>query len=92
MAIGLSVFGAPSRLGLVGTARQPISTVCSQDCNHATTKAPTAVGSGPSFSPVRLGGGYEIRTREGLPPTRFPTLFVVVRACALAFSGIQRGF
>src|SRR5262249_1779885 len=28
---------------------------------------------------VRGGGGCEIRTREGLPPTRFPTLLAGVR-------------
>ena len=55
-------------------ARQSITAHCNQYCNHATTKAPTGERSGPSFSPVRLGGGYEIRTREGLPPTRFPSV------------------
>ncbi len=31
------------------------------------------------------GGGYEIRTREGLPPTRFPILPVSVRASSDMF-------
>lgn len=30
--------------------------------------------SGPSFRLLEAGGGYEIRTREGLPPTRFPSV------------------
>ena len=27
-----------------------------------------------TFGPGQRGGGYEIRTREGLPPTRFPSV------------------
>jgi hypothetical protein len=33
----------------------------------------------PSVVPGHGGGGCEIRTREGLPPTRFPSLWACVR-------------
>jgi hypothetical protein len=32
----------------------------------------------PGISPGHNGGGCEIRTREGLPPTRFPTMLASV--------------
>ena len=32
----------------------------------------------PGISPGHSGGGCEIRTREGLPPTRFPTMLTSV--------------
>lgn len=43
-------------------------------CDHSMTKAPTGNRSGPSSAQVGGCGGYEIRTREGLPPTRFPSV------------------
>lgn len=41
---------------------------------RGTTKAPAAERSGPSSALLGECGGYEIRTREGLPPTRFPSV------------------
>ncbi len=40
---------------------------------------------GPAFDvlPGQAGGAYEIRTREGFPPTRFPHLRQVVRSRSL---------
>jgi hypothetical protein len=34
--------------------------------------------TGLMYCLVRGGGGCEIRTREGLPPTRFPTMLTTV--------------
>jgi hypothetical protein len=48
----------------------------------------------PAVSPGQAGGGYEIRTREGLHPTRFPILWLCVHGssagavtCARALLG-----
>src|SRR5690242_3855781 len=43
---------------------------------------------GLAYCLVRGGGGYEIRTREGLPPTRFPS----VRPRPLGESSKRRGY
>jgi hypothetical protein len=46
---------------------------------RGTMRAPIHDRSGLSFALVGGCGGYEIRTREGLPPTRFPTVRPGVR-------------
>jgi hypothetical protein len=38
-----------------------------------------------TFALASEGGGFEIRTREGLPPTRFPILRGAVRRGSLRF-------
>ena len=47
---------------------RPWSLRSARRLNHALTRK-----RGPC-RPWRGGGGYEIRTREGLPPTRFPSV------------------
>jgi hypothetical protein len=47
----------------------------------------TSGNTGRVASP-QSGGGYEIRTREGLPPTRFPS----VRPRPLGESSKARGY
>jgi hypothetical protein len=51
-----------------------------------STRRPALVLAGQALSLVGGGGGYEIRTREGVNPTRFPRLQVGVRQ-RLATSG-----
>src|SRR5262249_44721184 len=41
-------------------------------------KPKTDAPSGLVYCLVSVGGGCEIRTREGLPPTRFPTMLTFV--------------
>ena len=45
------------------------------ESQHQRERGPTYVVAGQTPS----GGGYEIRTREGLPPTRFPS--TLPRSC-----------
>ncbi len=47
---------------------------------------PQAVGPFNVVPGESTGGGYEIRTREGLPPTRFPTVRMAVRGCSRVFA------
>ncbi len=51
-----------------------------------TMSAPPGIRSGPTSCLFRRGGGYEIRTREGLPPTRFPS----VRPRPLGESSVEK--
>lgn len=45
------------------------------NCNHQRRRAPQrAAGPFDVLPGESNGGGYEIRTREGLPPTRFPSV------------------
>jgi hypothetical protein len=64
---------------------------CNPNCNPLTTWGPTAMLSGPTFRLVSRCGGYEIRTREGLPPTRFPTLHAAVPASSGPFGALVTG-
>ena len=65
---------------------------CNRNCNQGMPKSRTAL-SGPTLRFAWSGGcgGYEIRTREGLPPTRFPTVRVAVRGRSQEFTGQVRG-
>ena len=61
----------------------PGSTRCGQKPARdlrTTPRAPPRGGALDVLPGGRNGGGYEIRTREGEPPTRFPTVVVPLRA------------
>ncbi|MGE5287136.1 MAG: tyrosine-type recombinase/integrase [Micromonosporaceae bacterium] len=62
-----------------------------QRANETTQLAgPGGMHDWPGVLPGKSGGGCEIRTREGLHPTRFPTLWASVHHCPATVRDVRK--